>query len=268
MLKLFGMIQALESQMQVPDHRDLSFEDRFGMIVDSEMIARENKKMKSRLKTAKLAQSAAIEDIEVKGARGIDKSTLAALATSDWVRLHHNVIISGATGVGKSYLACALAHKACRDGFTAVYERVSRLLEGLSLARVDGSYNAKLGTIKDKDVLVLDDFGLAPLTAEQRRDLLEVLEDRYDRGSTIITSQLPIEHWHETIGDPTIADAILDRVERLPSFVGIFTFRQWAVEHACRTVPGQGQSRTPNITVRETEMLAPCIHEEHGGFSS
>ncbi len=212
MLKLFGMIQALESQMQVPDHRDLSFEDRFGMIVDTEMIIRENKKMNSRLKTAKLAQSAAIEDIEVKGARGIDKSTLAALATSDWVRLHQNVIISGATGVGKSYLACALAHKSCRDGFTVVYERVSRLLEGLSLARVDGSYNKRLAAIKDKDVLVLDDFGLAPLTAEQRRDLLEVLEDRYDRGSTIITSQLPIEHWHEIIGDPTIADAILDRV--------------------------------------------------------
>jgi DNA replication protein DnaC len=182
------------------------------MIVDTEMIIRENKKMNSRLKTAKLAQSAAIEDIEVKGARGIDKSTLAALATSDWVRLHQNVIISGATGVGKSYLACALAHKSCRDGFTVVYERVSRLLEGLSLARVDGSYNKRLAAIKDKDVLVLDDFGLAPLTAEQRRDLLEVLEDRYDRGSTIITSQLPIEHWHEIIGDPTIADAILDRV--------------------------------------------------------
>jgi DNA replication protein DnaC len=206
------MIQALESQMQVPDYKDLSFEDRFGMIVDTELIFRDNKKMKTRLKNAKLAQSAAIENLEVKGARGIDKSMLASLATSDWVRLHQNVIITGATGVGKSYLACALAHKACRDGFTAQYERISRILEDLTLAKADGSYNKLLGDIKDKSVLVLDDFGLAPLTAEQRRDLLEVLEDRYDKSSTIITTQLPVDHWHEVIGDPTIADAILDRV--------------------------------------------------------
>lgn len=212
MLKLFGMVQALESQMQVPDHKELSFEDRLGLIVDMEVTVRANNKVKSRLKTAKLAQSAVIEDLEVKSGRGIDKSTLASLATSDWVRLHHNVIISGATGVGKSYLACALAHKACRDGFTAVYERLSRLLEDLVIAKVDGRYNGVLSGIKSKNVLVLDDFGLAPLTAENRRDLLEILEDRYDKGSTVITSQLPVEHWHEMIGDPTIADAILDRV--------------------------------------------------------
>lgn len=212
MLKLFGMVHALESQMQVPDHKDLSFEDRLGLIVDTELTFRESKKTKSRLKTAKLAQAALIEDLDVKGGRGIDKSTLASLATSDWVRLNQNVIISGATGVGKSYLACALTHKSCRDGFTAQYERVSRLLEELLLAKVDGRYNKLLADIRDKNVLVLDDFGLAPLTAENRRDLLEILEDRYDKGSTIITTQLPVEHWHEVIGDPTIADAILDRV--------------------------------------------------------
>jgi DNA replication protein DnaC len=212
MLKLLGMVQALESQIQVPDHKDLSFEDRFGIIVDTEVTFRENRKMKSRLKTAKLAQSAAIEDLEVKAGRGLDKSTLATLATSDWVRLNQNVIIAGATGVGKSYLACALTHKACRDGFTAQYERLGRLLEDLVLAKVDGRYNKLLSALKDKNVLVLDDFGLAPLTAENRRDLLEILEDRYEKSSTIITSQLPVEHWHEMIGDPTIADAILDRV--------------------------------------------------------
>ena len=212
MLKLFGMVQALESQIQVPDHKDLSFEDRLGIIVDTEVTFRTNKKIKSRLKTAKLAQSAVIEDLELKGARGLDKSVVASLATSDWVRLHQNIIISGATGVGKSYFACALAHKACRDGFSALYERVTRLLEDLAVAKVDGRYNSLLATIKDKDVLVLDDFGLAPLTTEQRRDLLEIFEDRYDKGSTVITSQLPVEHWHEVIGDPTIADAILDRV--------------------------------------------------------
>lgn len=212
MLKLFGMVQALESQIQVPDHKDMSFEDRLGIIVDTEVTFRTNKKIKSRLKTAKLSQSAVIEDLELKGARGLDKSMVASLATSDWVRLHQNVIISGATGVGKSYFACALAHKACRDGFSALYERVTRLLEDLAVAKIDGRYNSLLATIKDKDVLVLDDFGLAPLTTDQRRDLLEVFEDRYDKGSTVITSQLPVEHWHEVIGDPTIADAILDRV--------------------------------------------------------
>jgi DNA replication protein DnaC len=212
MMKLFGMVQALESQIQVPDHKDLPFEDRFGIIVDTEVTFRENKKMKSRLKTAKLAQSAAIEDLDVKAGRGLDKSTLTTLATSDWVRLNQNVIISGATGVGKSYLACALTHKACRDGFTGQYERLGRLLEDLVLAKVDGRYNKLLRALKDKNVLVLDDFGLAPLTAENRRDLLEIFEDRYEKSSTVITSQLPVEHWHEMIGDPTIADAILDRV--------------------------------------------------------
>jgi DNA replication protein DnaC len=211
-LKLFGMVQALEAQVQVPDHNELSFEQRFGIIVDTEVTFRENKRLQSRLKTAKLSQSALLEDLELKGNRGIDKGTLASLATSDWVRLKQNIIISGATGVGKSYLACALTHKACRDGFTAIYHRAPRLLEDLAVAKVDGRYNSILASIKQKNVVALDDFGLAPLSAEQRRDLLELLEDRYDKGSTIITSQLPIEHWHELIGDPTIADAILDRV--------------------------------------------------------
>lgn len=206
------MVQALESQMQVPDHKDLSFEDRIGMIVDSELIARDNKKMNTRLKAAMLPQSAAIENVEVKGGRGIDKSTLAALATSDWVRLHQNIIINGATGAGKSYLACAIAHKACRDGFTVRFARVNRLLEELVIAKADGTYNDLLASLKDKHILVLDDFGLAPLTAENRRDLVEILEDRYDKSSTIVTTQLPVEHWHQIIGDPTIADAILDRV--------------------------------------------------------
>jgi DNA replication protein DnaC len=206
------MVQALEAQVQVPEHNELSFEQRFGIIVDTEVTFRENKRLQSRLKLAKLSQSALIEDLELKGNRGMDKSVLASLATSDWVRLKQNIIISGATGVGKSYLACALAHKACRDGFTAIYHRAPRLLEDLAVAKVDGRYNKILASIKQKNVLALDDFGLAPLTAEQRRDLLELLEDRYDNGSTIITSQLPVEHWHELIGDPTIADAILDRV--------------------------------------------------------
>ena len=152
LLRLFGMIQALESQIQVPDHKELSFEDRFGIIVDTEVTFRESKRVQSRLKTAKLAQCALVEDLDVKGGRGIDKSMLASLATSDWVRVSQNIIISGATGVGKSYLACALTNKACRDGFTAVYERVPRLLEELALGKVDGRYNKLLNTIKKRIV--------------------------------------------------------------------------------------------------------------------
>ena len=212
LLKLFGMVQAVESLLESPDNQSLSFEERLGLIVDTELTYRENKRLRSRLKAAKLAQSAAIEDLETKNGRGLDRSIIASLATSDWVRMNHNIIIQGATGVGKSFLACALAHKACRDGFTIAYERTSRLLEELTIAKVDGRYSKLLASIKRRDVLVLDDFGLTPLNQEQRRDLLEILEDRYDQHSTVITSQLPVDHWHEIIGDPTIADAILDRV--------------------------------------------------------
>jgi len=211
-LKLFGMLKALESQLAAPDVSALCFEERLGLLVDTELTERDNRRVQTRLKLAKLAHKALIEDFDAKSARGVDRAELAALATSDWVRRHRNVLVEGKTGVGKSYLACALAQKACRDGFTVSFDRISRLFQELSIARADGRYTKVLASLARKDLLVLDDFGLFTLTDEQRQDLLEIVEDRYGKGSLIITSQVPVDQWHDVVGDPTLADAILDRV--------------------------------------------------------
>lgn len=211
-LKLFGMLEALESQLTNPDLTALSFEERLGMLVDTELTARENRKIKNRLKLAKLAHKAVIEDVDMRGNRGVDRAEVAALATSDWVRRNQNIIIEGKTGVGKSFLACALAQKACRDGFSVHFDRASRLFQELAIARADGRYMKVLSNIASKNVLVIDDFGLFSLSEEQRQDFLEIVEDRCAEGSLVITSQLSTDHWHEVIGEPTVADAILDRV--------------------------------------------------------
>jgi len=210
-LKLTGMLKALESQMSSPDANALSFEERLAMLVDTELTTRDNRRVQMRLKLAKLTHAGSIEDFDPKG-RGIDRGELASLASSDWIRRFQNIIIVGSTGVGKSFLACALAQKACRDGFTVHTDRASRLFQELSIAKADGRYPKLVANIARKDVLVIDDFGLFALTDEQRQDLLELCEDRYSQRSTIITSQIPVEHWHEIIGEPTIADAVLDRL--------------------------------------------------------
>jgi len=211
-LKLSGMAKAFQEQMGLPDITSLSFEERLGLLVDREITERDNRRLKTRLKAAKLRQAACIEDIDYRYPRGLDKSVILTLATCQWVKAHHNVLITGPTGVGKSYLACALAHKACREGYRALYLRVPRLFHDLALAKGDGRYGKMLASLAKVDLVVLDDWGLAPLTDEQRRDFLEIIEDRHGTGATLITSQLPIDHWHETIGDPTLADAILDRL--------------------------------------------------------
>lgn len=211
-MKLSGMIRALETQLQTPDVQELHFDDRFGMIVDAEVSYRANNSLKSRLSKAKLRQSSCIEDIDFRTARGLDKSVIASLATSAWVGLHRNILITGPTGTGKSFIACALAQKACRDGHTASYQRASRLFHDLAIAKSTGKYASLLGGLAKKSILVIDDFGLEALTDEQRHDLFEIVEERYERKSLIIASQLPIDKWHEAIGDPTIADAILDRI--------------------------------------------------------
>lgn len=211
-LRLFGMLKALEEQMQIKDIQDFSFEDRLGLLVDAEMIARGNKQLQTRLKSAKLRLSACIEDIDLKGSRGLDKANLLALASCDWLKLHRNIVVTGPTGSGKTFVACAVAQKACREGFTVHYERASKLFHDLAIGKADGRYLKILAAIAKKDLLVIDDFALAPLTDEQRRDLLEIFEERYNRRSTIVVSQVPSDHWHEIIGDPTIADAILDRL--------------------------------------------------------
>ena len=211
-LKLFAMVKALETQIEIKDVQEMSFEDRLGLLVDAELIARENKRLHSRLTNARLRLSACIEDLDLKASRGLDRSVITALSTSDWIKLHRNVLVTGPTGAGKTYVSCALAQKACRDGYTVFYQRASQLFQDLTLAKADGRYTRILTHLSKKDLFVIDDFALSPLTDEQRRDLLEIIEDRYERRSTLIVSQVPFEHWHDIIGDPTIADAILDRL--------------------------------------------------------
>lgn len=211
-LRLTGMARALKEQLEMEDINDMTFEERLGLLVDREAVERETRRLKTRLRKAKLRQNASIEDIDFKQPRGLDKSLIIRLADCQWIKNHENLIITGPTGVGKSYLACAFAQKACREGYTSVYLRISRLFENLSLAKGDGRYIKMLTGFAKTDLLVLDDYGLAKLNQEQRHDLLEILEDRHGLKSILITSQLPMKHWHEQIGDPTLADAILDRL--------------------------------------------------------
>jgi len=211
-LKLNGMLRGLEEQNASSEYESLSFEERLGLLVDRETIERENRRLKTRLKQARLRQTACFEDVDYRHRRGLDKSLMLSLGTCGWIKEHQNIIITGATGVGKSYLACALAHKACLEGYKACYYRVSRLFRELHAAQGDGTYLKLMTKISKFQVLVIDDWGLENLKDQQRNDLLEVLEDRHGVRSTIITSQLPVEHWHEVIGNPTIADAIMDRL--------------------------------------------------------
>jgi len=206
------MYQALVEQLQMPDIAALTFEERLGLLVDRELTERENRRLTTRLRQAKLRQTACIEDIDYRHPRGLDKALMARLATCQWVRERHNVLITGPTGIGKTWLGCALGHQACRNGLTALYLRLPRFLQELPIAKGDGRYGKLLTTLAKTDVLILDDWGLAPFSEENRRDLLEIVEDRHDRRATIITSQLPVEHWHDALGDPTLADAILDRL--------------------------------------------------------
>jgi DNA replication protein DnaC len=194
------------------DLADLSFEERLGLLLDREIALRQTRKMKTRLYKARLRQDSCLEDIDFRHPRGLDKSLVARLADCQWIREHHNLIITGPTGVGKTYLACAFAQKSCREGFTTLYLRLTKLFEDLALAKGDGRYLKLLKIFAKTDLLVLDDYGLVTLQQEQRHDLLEILEDRHGLKSTLVTSQLPLEHWHEQIGDPTLADAILDRL--------------------------------------------------------
>ena len=211
-LGLAGMAKALEEQRRQPDVTALSFEERLGLLVDREAIDRENKRLVSRLKFAGLRQNAAIEDIDMKAARGLDKALFAKLVVGDWIAQKQNLIVIGKTGLGKSWIACALAHKACRDDRSVLYHRVPRLFDTLALARGDGRHARLLKSIARVELLILDDWGLANLTPDQGRDLLEILDDRHGRGSTIVTSQVDVKHWHEMIANPTVADAILDRL--------------------------------------------------------
>jgi len=211
-LKLAGMATAFVEQRESTEIEALSFEERLGLLVDRELTYRDNRQMSSRLRRAKLRHNACLEDINYRRPRGLDKSLMSSMATCQWIQEHLNVLITGAAGVGKTWIACALAHQACREGYTALYLRLPRLLHDVALARGDGRYPRLLRSLARTDLLVIDDWGLAKLTPDNLRDLLEILEDRYAARSTVVTSQLPIEKWHDLIGEPTFADAILDRL--------------------------------------------------------
>jgi DNA replication protein DnaC len=210
-LKLYGMARALQEQSEL-DLEHLGFEERLGLLVDREATERDNKQFALRLQRARLKPNTAAEDTDFRHARGLDKVLFQRLLVGRWLADKQNVLLTGPTGVGKTWLACALAHQACRQGYSAYYVRLPRLLEEMSIGRADGRYGRLLKQLARIDALIIDDWGLAALDDGHRRDLLEILDDRHEARSTIVTSQLPLEHWHTAIGNATLADAILDRL--------------------------------------------------------
>ncbi|MDP2871862.1 MAG: IS21-like element helper ATPase IstB [Bacillota bacterium] len=209
---LDGMAEGLAEQSAQPDLRDLDFEERLGMLVDREENYRRNRRLKRLLRAARLRLSACLEDIDYRTPRGLDRSLLRHLATGDWLARGQNVLVTGPTGAGKTFIACALGNAACRQGYSALYVRVPRILGDLALAKGDGSYPRRMNQLARTQLLILDDWGLAPITPAEGRDLLEVIEDRSQRFSTVVASQAPLEHWHSVVPDPSLADAILDRL--------------------------------------------------------
>jgi DNA replication protein DnaC len=230
-LKLDGMAHALEEQQIMPASQALAFEDRLSLLVEREIVWRDNRRLERLLRQAKLKQAqACMEDIDYRGSRGLDKRLMVTLAGCEWIRRSQNILLTGPTGAGKTWLACALGNQACRQGFSVMYLRVPRLVEHLRIAHGDGSFGKLLAQLARIDVLLLDDWGLTPLQSSERHDLLEVVDDRVNSRSTIITSQLPVEHWHAWLNDPTLADAILDRLV-----------------HASHRIALKGESRRKNI---------------------
>ena len=212
-MRLHGMVEALKAQQQDPTAGELTFHERLAMMVDQQWNWKENQALARRMKAAKLRGNACIEEIDFRASRGLDKSVIRALAQdSNWVVKHENIFVLGPTGIGKSFVAAALAQKACRDGYSVLYVRAQALFRDLALARADGSLRHQLAKLGRVDVMVIDDWAMSPLAEPERRDFWEICEERYQRRSTVLTSQLPVSRWHEQIGDPTLADGILDRL--------------------------------------------------------
>jgi DNA replication protein DnaC len=211
-LKLHGMAAALSEQLTQSAAMGLAFDERLALLLDREVVHRDNRRLARLLQLAQLKQRACVEDIDYRARRGLDRSQLTSLAGCDWIRQAHNLLIHGATGCGKTFIAYALAQQACRQGLSALYLRAPRLFDELSVCHADGSFRKRLAAIAKVDLVLIDDFAITPMGARERTDLLELLDDRVGTRSTLITSQLPVEHWHDYLGDPTLADAILDRL--------------------------------------------------------
>jgi DNA replication protein DnaC len=211
-LGLAGMARAFEELAANTRDAELDHAEWLGLLLDREMADRQDRRLMARLRYARLRHNAAVEDVDYRTARGLDRALFQKLAQGNWIKEQQNLIIIGPSGVGKSWLACALGHRACRDNLSVLYQRIPRLFSDLVLARGDGRYARLMRALGGVKLLILDDWGLEPLTTEQRHDMLEIVEDRYGRGATLITSQIPVDRWHDLIGDPTLADAILDRV--------------------------------------------------------
>ncbi len=211
-LRLPGIRSGLEEQLQNPQYAELSFEDRLGLLVDLECTRRADNSLRRRIKTARFTLPAVIEDLDLSPARGLDRGLVLELAQGEWIRRHLNILVLGPTGAGKSYMACALGHAVCRQGFSVRYQRTSRLLHEIMLSHADGSYPKLLTKLARVQLLIFDDWLRDPLTPSQARDLLEILDDRYGRSSTLVATQIPIEDWHDRLPDPTLGDAILDRL--------------------------------------------------------
>lgn len=243
-LRLTGMAQALDEQRGQPDLHDLAFEDRLALLVEREATARADRRLTRLLQLAKLRLPACVEALDFKTPRGLDRSVVLRLSSCDWIRQQQVALIIGATGTGKTFIACALGHSACRQGLRVRYVRLPRLLHDLALAQADGSYGKLLTALAKTDLLILDDWGLAPLGDRERRDVLEVLEDRYGRRATLVTSQLPVEHWHELIGDPTFGDAIMDRLV-----------------HGAHRITLKGRSMRRNETTKKETKTKPTTQE-------
>ncbi len=211
-LGLAGMARAFEELADNARGAELDHAEWLGLLLDRELADRQDRRLRARLRYARLRHNAAVEDVDYRTARGLDRALFQKLAQGNWIKEQQNLIIVGPSGVGKSWRACALGHRACRDNLSVLYQRIPRLFSDLALARGDGRYARLMRALGGVKLLILDDWGLEPLTAEQRHDMLEIVEDRYGRGATLVTSQIPVDRWHDLIGDPTLADAILDRV--------------------------------------------------------
>ena len=211
-LRCQGMLEAFQEQLRTPDINRLSFDERFALLIEQECLARENRKLTNRLRQAKLKEQACLEDIDYSQERQLSKMVITRLAQCTWISRKENLMITGSTGTGKTYLACAFAHQACRQGYGARYIRLPKLFQAITIAKADGSYIKLMEYVSKLSLLILDDWGVAPMTDSNRRDLLEIIDDRYNHSSTLITSQLPINTWHDSIGDATLGDAILDRL--------------------------------------------------------